>query len=132
MELVIDTSAIVAVLANEPEKSAILERTDGAELVAPPSLHWEIGNAYAKMFKRRRTTLDRAKQALARYEQINIRFVDVDLLQALELADQLDIYAYDAYMLACALNLRLPLLTLDRKLYNAANLLGVRTVEVNQ
>ncbi len=76
--------------------------------------------------------MDQAKQALAMYEQINIRFVDVDLLQALELAEQLDIYAYDAYMLACALNLRLPILTLDKKLYNAANLLGVSTVDVNQ
>lgn len=132
MELVIDTSAIVAVLLNEPEKAAILERTDGVELVAPPSLHWEIGNAFSKMFRRRRATLSRAEQAIAEYERINIRFVDVDLIQALELADQLGLYAYDAYMLACALNLRLPILTLDKKLYNAANLLGVRTVEVNQ
>ena len=132
MELVIDTSAIVAVLLNEPEKAAILERTDGVELVAPPSLHWEIGNAFSKMFRRRRTTLSRAEQAIAEYERINIRVVDVDLIQALELADQLGMYAYDAYMLACALNLRLPILTLDKKLYNAANLLGVRTVEVNQ
>lgn len=76
--------------------------------------------------------MSRAEQAIAEYERINIRVVDVDLIQALELADQLGMYAYDAYMLACALNLRLPILTLDKKLYNAANLLGVRTVEVNQ
>lgn len=127
-----DTSAIIAVLADEPKKAAILERTDGAELVAPLSLHWEIGNAFSKMFRRRRTTLNQAKQAIADYKQINIRYVDVDLYQALELADQLGLYAYDAYMLACALNLRLPILTLDKKLSGAANLLGVITVEINQ
>ena len=131
MELVMDTSAMIAVLVDEPAKAAILERTDDTELVAPLSLHWEIGNAFAKMFKQRRTTLSQAKQAIADYKRIHIRLVDVDLIQALELADQLGLYAYDAYMLACALNLRLPILTLDKKLSGAATLLGVRTVEVN-
>ena len=131
MELVIDTSAIVAVLVNEPQKAAILERIDDAQMVAPRSVHWEIGNAFSAMFKRRRATLRRAKQAIAEYEQLNIRFVDVDLYQAVELSEQLGIYAYDAYVLACALNLRLPILTLDKDLSGAANLLGVRLVEVN-
>lgn len=131
MELVIDTSAIVAVLVNEPQKAAILERIDDAQMVAPRSVHWEIGNAFSAMFKRRRATLRRAKQAIAEYEQLNIRFVDVDLYQAVELSEQLGIYAYDAYVLACALNLRLPILTLDKDLSDAANLLGVRLVEVN-
>lgn len=127
-----DTSAIVAVLLNEPEKAAILERIVSDQPVAPRSVHWEIGNAFSVMFKRRRANLRQAKQAIAEYEQLNIRFVDVDLYQALELSDQLGIYAYDAYVLACALNLRLPILTLDKELSGAANLLGVRTVEVNQ
>ena len=126
-----DTSAMIAVLVDEPAKAAILERTEGAELVAPLSLHWEIGNAFAKMFKQRRIALSQAKQAIADYKRMTIRLVDVDLMQALELADQLGLYAYDAYMLACALNLRLPILTLDKKLSGAATLIGVRTVEVN-
>ena len=127
-----DTSAIIAVLTDEPDKAAILERIDNAQMVAPRSVHWEIGNAFSAMFKRRRSTLRQAKQAIAEYEQMNIRFVDVDLYQAVDLSDQLGIYAYDAYVLACALNLRLPILTFDKGLLDAANLLGVRTVEVNQ
>ena len=61
---------------------------------------------------------------------MRIRFTDIDLSQALELSEQLDIYAYDAYVLASALNLRLPLLTLDNKLAVVAPLIGVRALEI--
>ena len=130
--MVIDTSAIIAVLMDEHEKAAIVERIKGAELVAPRSVHWEIGNAFSAMFKRNRITLDEAKPAaLAIYERMSIEFVDVDLVRSLELAEQLDMYAYDAYVLACALGLDAPLLTLDKRLSDAANVLGVQIVEVN-
>ena len=52
MELVADTSAIIAVIANGSERAAILERTVGAELIAPASVHWELGNAFSAMFRR--------------------------------------------------------------------------------
>lgn len=133
MDLIIDTSAIIAILMDEPEKAAIAERIKGAELVAPRSVHWEIGNAFSAMFKRNRITLDEAKPAaLATYERMSIEFVDVDLVRSLELAEQLDMYAYDAYILTCALDLDAPLLTLDKRLSDAANVLGVQIVEVNR
>ena len=84
------------------------------------------------MFKRRRIALPEAKEAFAEYERMPIRLVDVGMIQALELAERLNIYAYDAYMLACALDLDAPLLTLDKGLANAANLIGVQAVEVNR
>ena len=61
---------------------------------------------------------------------MSFRFVDVDLVHSLELAHRLNMYAYDAYVLACALNARSPLLTLDRKLAVAASSVGVRVLEV--
>lgn len=131
MDLIIDTSAIIAVLMDEPEKAAILERTKGVELVAPRSVYWEIGNAFSLMFRRRRIALPEAKEAFAGYERMPIRLVDIDMARALELAERLNIYAYDAYMLACALDLDAPLLTLDKGLANAASRLGVQVVEVN-
>ncbi len=129
MDLVADTSAIIAVINDEPERQAIIRYTVGAELVAPPSVHWEVGNAFSAMLKRRRISLDQAKQAIASYHRITFRYIDVSLEQALELSERLDIYAYDAYVLACALNLRLPLLTLDKRLANAATTLEVQTLE---
>ena len=131
MELVIDTSAIIAVIANGSERATIIERTVGAVLTAPASVHWEVGNAFSAMFRRGRITLAQARQALRSYEQMSFRFIDVDLGQSLELSQRLSLYAYDAYVLACALNSRSPLLTLDRKLAVAAASAGVRIVEID-
>jgi uncharacterized protein with PIN domain len=44
-EIVIDTSAIVAVITDAQEKGALIRLTQDAALIAPPSVHWEIGNA---------------------------------------------------------------------------------------
>ena len=132
MELVVDTSAVIAVIADEPEREAIVGRTKGATLAAPASLHWEVGNAFSAMFRRRRITLAKARQAIRSYEKIVFRFVDVDLGQALELSDRLELYAYDAYVLACAITLRSPLITLDTKLAAAAPLVGVRLLEIDR
>ena len=54
MDLVVDTSAIIAVIADEPEKPAILAHTIDSDVIAPASVRWEIGNALSGMFKRRR------------------------------------------------------------------------------
>ena len=43
MDIVIDTSAIIAVIANEPEKPSLIRLTSGADLIAPASVHLEIG-----------------------------------------------------------------------------------------
>ncbi len=131
MDLVIDTSAVIAVIANEPERDAIITQTVGVSLLAPASVHWEVGNAFSAMLKRRRITLSLAQQAIRSYEQMQFRFIDVDLSQSLNLSAQLGLYAYDAYVLACALNLRSPLLTLDNGLAGNAALAGVRVLEVN-
>ena len=131
MDLVIDTSAIIAVIANEPEREAIIEHTVGANLMAPASVHWEIGNAFSGMFKRHRITLSQAQQAIRSYEQMQFRFLDVDLGQSIRIAHELGLYAYDAYVLACALNVRSPLLTLDSELATSAGVAGVHIVEVN-
>ncbi len=131
MDLVIDTSAVIAVIANEPERDAIIAQTVGVSLLAPASVHWEIGNSFSAMLKRRRITLSLAQQAIRSYEQMQFRFIDVDLSQSLDLSARLGLYAYDAYVLACALNLRSPLLTLDNGLAGNAALAGVRVMEVN-
>ncbi|MDD9979753.1 MAG: type II toxin-antitoxin system VapC family toxin [Gammaproteobacteria bacterium] len=89
-----------------------------------------MGNAFSAMFRRGRITLAQARQALRSYERMSFRFVDIDLVQSLELAQRLNLYAYDAYVVACALNSRTPLLTLDRKLAVAAASVGIRTLEV--
>jgi predicted nucleic acid-binding protein len=128
--IVVDTSVIIAVIGNEPEKPALIAQTVGASLLAPASVHWEVGNAFSAMLKRKRISLIQAQAALKAYGQIVLRLVDVELVEALGLADQLGIYAYDAYVLGCALRLRAPLLTLDQGLIAAAKRADVEVLEV--
>ena len=125
MPCVIDTSAIVAVLLSEPERAALIRATKGTELMAPASVHWEIGNALSAALKRRRLTLAQAQRALTAYAGIAIRFVEVDLALSLELAAEHGLYAYDAYLLTCALQQRAPLLTLDAALSRTATGIGI-------
>ena len=132
MNLVVDTSVIIAVIANESEKPALVAQTQGADLFAPHSIYWEIGNAFSAMLKRERITVEQAKAAVEVYRQIPLNLMEVDLVQAVELASQLNIYAYDAYIIACAINQQCPLLSLDAGLIRAAQGVGINVLEVTQ
>ena len=131
MELVVDTSVLVAVLTGEPARERLIARAQGAELLAPGSVHWEVGNVFSALLKRRRLKLHDVQAALTAYAQIPIRLVEVELAAALELADRLGLYAYDAYLMACARRQRAPLLTLDARLARSAAEAGVQVVEVS-
>ena len=130
MNIIIDASAIIAVLVNESVRPALIAQTVGATLLAPSSIPWEIGNAFSAMLKRKRITLAKAVLALEAYRDIPLRLLDVDLERALTFADQLNIYAYDAYLITCAIDNRCPLLTLDGGLQHAAQVAGVTTLKV--
>jgi hypothetical protein len=43
MEIVIDTSASLAVIVAEPERDRIVEPASGHSLIGPGSIPWEIG-----------------------------------------------------------------------------------------
>ncbi|MGA9355124.1 MAG: type II toxin-antitoxin system VapC family toxin [Terriglobales bacterium] len=130
MEIVIDASAILAVIAEQPEKPELVRLTRGATLVAPSSVHWEVGNALSAMFKRRAIALDEALTLLEAYAAIPIRLTDLALRQVVQLSAKLNVYAYDAYVIACALNQRAPILTLDGGLRARARELKLDVLEV--
>ena len=73
MEVTVDASVIMAVILNEPSKPGLLRATKGTELVSPPSLPWEVGNALSALFKRRR--IDEAEAELALESSSQIPFV---------------------------------------------------------
>ena len=130
MILVVDTSILVAVLVSEAERERLIELTADADLLAPGSVHWEIGNALAAMMKRKRLELDQVAAIVKAYEQIPIRFHDVDLQAAMEIAADYNLYACDAYIITCAREHRCPMITLDRSLSQAAKGAHVSVVEV--
>jgi len=57
VDIIIDTSALIAVIAGEPERNRIVEITMGNTLIGPGSIPLEIGNAFSAMFKQNRLTL---------------------------------------------------------------------------
>lgn len=130
MYLTIDASALIAVIGNESSRQRIINMTGGYSLCAPPSVHWEIGNALSAMFKRHRLPLEKAQEALAVYREIPIKFVDVPLEKTLDLAHAQNMYAYDAYLLVCAQQTGTSLLTLDKGLLAIARKTGISVLEV--
>ena len=62
-------------------------------------------------------------------QQIPVDLRHTDIKAALSIAVRYNIYAYDAYFLECAENLRSPLLTLDIGLKKVARELGITILE---
>jgi predicted nucleic acid-binding protein len=130
MEIVVDTTVIIAVITNEAQKPRLIEMTRDAELVAPASITWEVGNAFSAMFKQKRATKEQALAAIAEYRKIAVRLLDVPLESAVAVSADLGIYAYDAYMICSAQQIGAPLLKLDARLKASAAKLGVSVPEV--
>ncbi len=128
--IVTDTSAVVAVASNEPTKAAIIQATKGAVLYAPESLDWEVGNAITAMLKRGRVNLAQADMTWQQYQKIPVNQIEINIRRTISIAAAQNIYAYDAYMIACALEMKMPLISIDRGLIHAATAAGVTIIRI--
>jgi predicted nucleic acid-binding protein len=132
MRVVVDTSAVIAVIVGEAERAKLIEMTKDTTIVGPPSLDWEVGNAFSAMVRRSRITAEQAIEAIEAYQQIPLEIVAIDLKEAVRLAGKHKIYGYDAYILQCAIEHNLPLLSLDQDMMAIARQEGVQLMEVTQ
>jgi predicted nucleic acid-binding protein len=130
MDIVIDTSGLLAVILGEPERDRILELTTGHSLIGPGCIPWEVGNAFSAVLKRKKIGLSEAQKGLRIFEAVPIRYMTPDFSEVLSLANRLQIYAYDACFLACSIRHGAPFLTLDRLLKQSAQKVGVDVLEV--
>ena len=80
--------------------------------------------------KRKKLTEKEGVAVLDAYSKIPIQFVDADLKTSLSLVSKHSIYAYDAYILTCAKQFKIPLVTLDNGLAEVAKKEHVRVLEV--
>ena len=62
-------------------------------------------------------------------QQIPVDLRHTDIKAALKIAIKFNIYAYDAYFLECAINLRSSLLTLDLGMKRVAREIGITILE---
>ena len=113
MNILIDASALMAILINEPEKKGIITATKNCELLAPSIVPHEIGNALTRLKKRNMLSQEQIMTAYYDFLKIPLRLLDIDIENALNIACKYAIYAYDAYYLEIASKYNLPLLTLD-------------------
>jgi predicted nucleic acid-binding protein len=114
--VVVDASAIAAVVFNEPASDDVVESIGDARLIAPSLLPYELANVYVIKVRRypdQKTALDRAFSLLG---ALDIELVAVSADAAGALASETGLTAYDAAYLWLARRLELELVTLDRKL----------------
>jgi predicted nucleic acid-binding protein len=130
MRILVDASAILSVLLNEATKEKIVAKTKDATLIAPASIHWEIGNAVSSLLKRKKISGAEGVQVVEEYLKIPIQYVDVDMKEAVSVAGKHSLYDYDAYMIVGAKQYRIPLLSLDSGLNDVAKKEKVKLVEV--
>ena len=117
--IVVDASAALSVILNEPHRSRILAATCDAVLMSPSSLPFEVANALSARVKRNDADClapDLADQAFSAFLDMDIALVNPDReahRHALQIAASRRMYAYDAYLLELALRYQAELLTLD-------------------
>jgi len=113
MDVVLDASAIMAVILNEPNRDKVIDQTKNALLLSPEVISFEIANALINLYKKQKITEEKLLEAYKNYVAIPIRSIKVDIEKALKIACKYKIYAYDAYYLEIAYRLKLPLITFD-------------------
>ena len=129
MKIIADTNTFIAVALNEPEKDRIIQLTEGHDLIAPDVLPFEIGNALTAMMKKNSLKKEDVASVWEVVQQIPVDLRHTDIISALRIAIKFNIYAYDAYFLECAENLRSPLLTLDISMKRVAREIGITILE---
>jgi predicted nucleic acid-binding protein len=120
MNIVLDASAIMAIILNEPNKDVVIKLTKGSTLLSPEMLSYEIGNALISLYKKHKLKEKEVIDAYNDFMKIPIRTLNVDMEKALKISCKYNIYAYDAYYLETAKRLKLPLITFDVPMKNVA------------
>ena len=129
MRIATDSSVLLAVALNEPEKDRLIEATKGHDLIAPDVLPYELGNALTSLLRRNRIDAADVLRTWDVLMEIPVELRPIEIRSALELAGANKIYAYDAYFLECSRHWRCPLLTLDGKLLMTARNNNIEVLE---
>ena len=124
---VIDASTLMAaLLPGEPTKRAareILERftDDLLQLIAPTLLSYEVANSLLKAERKpeRGVSKEAVDAILEELDRLGITLVPVSMEEMIAMARRYDRWAYDASYLALAEREGIPLITADKRLYNA-------------
>ena len=121
---VVDASAMVAFLFDEPEAPTIAEQIEDHQLAAPAILGFELANACATKIRRVPEERVKLEQAFAERRGLGVIEHAVALDAVVALAAETRLTAYDASYLWLARRLGAELVTLDRQLLRAYAAMG--------
>jgi predicted nucleic acid-binding protein len=116
MTLVVDASAVAAIVWGEPEGEELAAYLDGETLIAPPLLDFEIVNIALKKLRRRLNSPEGTAASLVMASRMPISRVATPAAEVFALAYRTGLTAYDASYLWLARSRDIELVTLDRKL----------------
>lgn len=117
---VVDASALAALLFAEPEAETIAQRLEGARLMAPSLLDFELANVCLTKIRRRPDNRETLRAAFHLLHRLRVETIAVDYPAILDLAEATGLTAYDASYLWLARSFKAELVTLDRKLAAAS------------
>lgn len=116
MTLVVDASAISAIVFGEAEGATIAAHLDGESLIAPTLFDYEMANIGWKKVRRHPDKHATLLAAMSRVPSLQITKVAVPLDELFALATETGLTAYDASYLWLARSQDLELVTLDDQL----------------
>lgn len=126
-KVIIDASAMLSLIFPDEEISSYHQQifdqfqNNTVKCIAPPLLKIEVANALKNGVKRKRLTPDIATQIFQKFLQLPIEYKSEDASAALSLAIRHDLSVYDAIYLAQVIQLKLELITRDKKLDQVKN-----------
>lgn len=126
MILVVDASALAAVLFGEPEGVEMAAYLRDETLVAPSLIDYELANIGLKKIRRDAQREAQISGVLRGAKRLKMERIAVPPEEALELASRTGLTAYDASYLWVALSKDAELVTLDNRLARANEALRER------
>ncbi|HJU41657.1 MAG TPA: type II toxin-antitoxin system VapC family toxin [Vicinamibacterales bacterium] len=123
MTLVVDASAVGAVVFEEPEGATIRAHIRDETLIAPQLIDYELANVAVKKIRRNLEPAPVVLAMMTRIEDLAIRRVAVPAADVVELAGRTGLSAYDAAYLWLAHSQDVELVTLDARLAHTDRLL---------
>jgi predicted nucleic acid-binding protein len=117
---VVDASAIAALLFGEPQGEEVTRRIEGARLIAPSLLGFELANVCVTKCRRHPRQRGELLNAFMLHRRFAIEEVAVDHETVIKIAVAAGLTGYDAAYLWLARELGAELVTLDEKLERAA------------
>lgn len=116
MTLVVDASAVGAMLFNETDGETIRAHVSGETLIAPQLIDYELANVCLKKIRRAPDLQAPLLALLAGVEFVSLARVAVPPTEVAALAVRTGLSAYDAAYLWLAVSRDIELVTLDKRL----------------